>query len=382
MGFPSGGTRTEEAMVAAPGRIALAWRSATRAERARIAAMLAAIATVNALGWGIFALAVLPHHFRYDGLGVGVGVAVTAWTLGLRHAFDADHIAAIDNSTRKLMAGGGRPLGTGFFFALGHSSVVMLVGVGITIAAKAVYGAVVTPRSGFETAGGVAGTALSATFLWLIAALNLVVLAGIVRVFRDMRRGIYDEQELEARLLSRGLMYRFFGRMMGSIEHTWQLVFVGFVFGIGFDTATEVLLLAGTAAAVTQGLPWYAVLTLPLLFSGGLMLCDSVDGLFMNFAYGWAFARPVRKVYYNITITALSIGVAFLVGGIEFVGLLSSELHLHGWLGDYLANFNLNTAGYLVVGLFVLVWAIALSVWRFGRVEARWEAAAAGEDDV
>ncbi len=364
-------------MTGTAARIGSAWRSLTGAERARVGAMLLTIAAVNGLGWGIFALAILPHHFRYDGLGVGIGVAVTAWTLGLRHAFDADHIAAIDNTTRKLMADGGRPLGTGFFFALGHSSVIMVVGVGVTVAARAVFKAVVTPSSGFETAGGVAGTVLSATFLWMIAALNLAVLVGIVRVFRDMRRGVYDEQELEAQLLARGLMYRFFGRMMRSIEHTWQLFFVGFVFGIGFDTATEVLLLAGTAAAVTAGLPWYAVLTLPLLFSGGMMLCDSIDGLFMNFAYGWAFARPVRKVYYNITITALSIGVAFLVGGIEIVGLLSTELHLHGWLGDYMANFNLNTAGYLVVGLFVLVWAMALTIWRFGRVEARWEAAAA-----
>jgi nickel/cobalt transporter (NiCoT) family protein len=358
-------------------RVGLAWRSLTRPERTRVAGMLAVIVAINALGWGIFALAILPHHFRYDGLGVGIGVAVTAWTLGLRHAFDADHIAAIDNSTRKLMADGGRPLGSGFFFALGHSSVVMVVGVGITVAAKAVFKAVVTPHSSFESAGGVAGTALSAAFLWMIAALNLVVLIGIVRVFRDMRRGIYDEAELEAQLLARGFMYRFFGRMISALEHTWQLFFVGFVFGIGFDTATEVLLLAGTAAAVTEGLPWYAVLTLPLLFSGGMMLCDSVDGLFMNFAYGWAFARPVRKVYYNITITALSIGVAFLVGGVEIVGLLSTKLHLHGWLGDYMANFDLNTAGYMVVGLFIVVWVLALSIWRFGKVEARWTAAAA-----
>jgi high-affinity nickel-transport protein len=349
----------------------------TRAERTRVGAMLLTITVINGLGWGIFALAVLPHHFRYEGLGVGIGVAVTAWTLGLRHAFDADHIAAIDNATRKLLADGGRPLGSGFFFALGHSSVIMIVGIGITIAAKAVFNAVVTPHSGLQTAGGVAGTVLSASFLWMIAALNLVVLVGIVRVFRDMRRGIYDEEELEAQLLARGFMYRFFGRAMRSIEHTWQLFFFGFVFGLGFDTATEVLLLAGTAAAVTEGLPWYAVLTLPLLFSGGMMLCDSIDGLFMNFAYGWAFARPVRKVYYNITITALSIGVAFVVGGIEIVGLLATELHMHGWLVDYLANFNLNTAGYLVVGLFVLVWLVALSIWKFGRVEARWEAAAA-----
>jgi nickel/cobalt transporter (NiCoT) family protein len=357
-------------------RIAAAWRSLTGAERARMGGMIATIVAVNGFGWGMFVLEILPHHFRYGGLGIGIGVALTAWTLGLRHGFDADHIAAIDNSTRKLMADGKRPLGTGFFFAVGHSSVIMVVGVGITIAAKAVFKAVVTPSSGFETAGGVAGTAMSATFLWLIAALNLVVLAGIVRVFRDMRRGIYDEAQLEAQLQSRGLMYRFFGPMMRAIRHTWQMFFVGFVFGIGFDTATEVLLLAGTAAAASQGLPWYAVLTLPLLFSGGLMLCDSLDGFFMNFAYGWAFARPVRKVYYNITITALSVAVAFLIGGIEIIGLLSTELHLHGWFGDHMANFNINTAGIIVVGLFVSIWAIALSVWRFGKVEARWEAAA------
>ncbi len=353
-------------------RIGLAWRSFTRAERARVAAMLTVILGVNGVAWGIFALEVLPHHLRYRGLGVGLGVAVTAWTLGLRHAFDADHIAAIDNSTRKLMAEGGRPLGSGFFFALGHSSVVVVVGVGITVAARSVFTAVVRPSSGFATAGGVVGTALSGTFLLVIAALNLLVLVGIVRVFRDMRRGAYDEQQLEDQLQARGLMYRFFGRLIRSVDHTWQLFFVGFVFGIGFDTATEVLLLAGTAAAATAGLPWYAVLTLPLLFSGGLLLCDSADGLLMNAAYGWAFSRPVRKIYYNITITALSVAVAFLVGGIEIVGLLSSRLHLHGWLGDYMADFDLNRAGYLVVGLFLVVWTMALLVWRLGRFENRW----------
>ncbi|MEA2198760.1 MAG: nickel/cobalt transporter (NiCoT) family protein [Solirubrobacteraceae bacterium] len=353
------------------------WRSLTRAERRRVASMLSVIVAVNVLGWGTFVLEILPRHFQYNELGVGIGVAVTAWTLGLRHAFDADHIAAIDNATRKLMADGQRPLGSGFFFALGHASVVMVVGVGITVAAKAVFGAVVTPHSTVASAGGVAGTALSASFLWLIAGLNLVVLVGIARVFRDMRRGVYDEQELEAQLLSRGLMMRFFGRLMNAVTSTRQLFFVGFVFGIGFDTATEVLLLGGTAAAVVQGLPWFAVLTLPLLFAGGMMLCDSIDGLFMNFAYGWAFARPIRKVYYNLTITGLSVAVAFLVGGIEIVGLLSTELHVHGWFGDYLASFDLNTAGFVIVGLFVVVWTLALLIWRFARVEARWEAAAA-----
>ncbi len=358
------------------GRFLEGWRALGAAEKRRAGYILLTIAALNVAGWGIFAIAILPHHFRYSGLGIGIGVAFTAWTLGCRHAFDADHIAAIDNSTRKLMADGKRPLGTGFFFALGHSSVMLVVGTGITIAARSVFHAVVDPSSAFETAGGVAGTAMSATFLWLIAGLNLVVFAGIFGVFRGMRRGEYSEEELERQLESRGLMSRFFGNWMRSINHTWQMFFVGFVFGIGFDTATEVLLLAGTAAAATQGLPWYAVLTLPLLFAGGMTLFDSFDGFFMNTAYGWAFARPVRKVYYNLTITGLSVAVAFLVGGIEIIGLLSTELHLHGWFGDAMANFNLNTAGLLVVGLFITIWGVALAVWHFGNVEARWEMAA------
>jgi high-affinity nickel-transport protein len=339
--------------------------------------MLVAIVAMNLAGWGIFILAILPHHFRSAGLGVGLGAAFTAWSLGCRHAFDADHIAAIDNATRKLLADGKRPLGTGFFFALGHSSVVVVVGAGIAVAARSVVHIVVTPSSRFAAAGGVAGTAVSAAFLWLIAVLNLLVLLELGRVFRDMRRGIYSEHDLEARLQARGLMYRIFGRWLGSIAHARHMFFVGCAFGIGFDTATEVLLLAGTAAAATQGLPFYAVLALPLLFAGGLTMCDTLDGVFMNSAYGWAFARPVRRVYYNLMITGLSVAVAFLVGGVEIIGLLSSELHLHGWLGDATAQFDLNTAGFVIAGLFVAVWAAALAVWRWGQVEARWEAAAA-----
>jgi high-affinity nickel-transport protein len=365
-----------------PTRGRSAWRSLNRRERAGVGAMAMTILALNAAGWGTFVTAVLPEHFHYKGLGVGVGVALTAWTLGCRHAFDADHIAAIDNSTRKLIADGKRPLATGFVFALGHSSVVMLAGVGITIAAKAVLNTVVNPSSGIATVGGVAGTALSASFLWLIAALNLVVLAGIVRVFRNLRRGHYDEEELEAQLQARGLMNRVFGRWTRSITHTWQLFPVGCVFGIAFDTATEVLLLAGAAAAATEGLPWFAVLALPLLFAGGMTLLDTADGIFMNTAYSWAFAAPVRRVYYNLTITALSVAVAFLIGGIEIASLLATKLHLHGWLADAIANLDLNTVGYLVVGLFVLVWGVAVAIWRFAALEARWQPAVAGEGET
>ncbi len=359
-------------MAGTAARARAAFRSLTGAERARLAGMLTTIVALNVFGWGTFAVAIMPHHFHYRGLGIGIGVAITAWTLGARHAFDADHIAAIDNTTRKLMAEGKRPLGTGFCFALGHSSVVMVVGVGLTIAAKSVFHAVVTPDSTFSSTVGVLGTALSGTFLYLIAAMNAVVLIGIIKVFRKMRQGAYDEQALEAQMQARGFMWRFFAPMMRSINHTWQMFFVGFLFGIGFDTATEVLLLAGTAAAATQGLPWYAVLTLPLLFAGGVTLSDSLDGLFMNLAYGWAFAHPVRKVYYNIVITALSIAVAFVIATIEIVGLLSTELHLHGWFGDYMANFDINRAGFIVATLFIVIWVSALAVWRYGHIEARW----------
>jgi len=352
----------------------------TGREWGRLVLMFLFILAINVLGWGIYALCVMPHHIDYQGyggskgLGVGLGVAITAWFLGFRHAFDADHISCIDNTTRKLMADGKRPLGTGFFFSFGHSTIIVAVGVGITIAARAVFGAVVNPSSTYETAGGAAGTLVSAGFLYLIAVLNLIVLAGIFKVFRDMRRGAYSEDELEAQLQARGLMYRFFGRFMKSITHTWQLYFVGLIFGIGFDTATEVVLLAATAYAAIQGLPYYAVLALPLLFSGGMMLFDTLDGCFMNFAYGWAFARPVRKVYYNLVITALSIGAAFIIGTIEILGILTTEVHLHGAFWSLMADFNINVAGFCIAGLFVSVWAVALAYWRWGNVEARWSA--------
>src|SRR5579862_7800583 len=351
---------------------------ATPREWGRLAAMFGFILVVNAAGWAIFVLYVMPHHFDYKGeagspgLGVGIGVAITAWLLGFRHAFDADHISCIDNTTRKLMADGKRPLGSGFFFSFGHSTVIVAVGAGITIAARAVFGAVVDPSSAYETAGGAIGTLVSAGFLYLIALLNLIVLAGIFKVFRDMRRGVYDEAELEAQLQARGLMYRFFGRFMKSIKHPWQLYFVGLVFGIGFDTTTEVVLLAATAYAAIQGLPYYAVLALPFLFAGGLMLFDTLDGLFMNFAYGWAFARPVRKVYYNLVITGLSIGAAFIIGTIEVLGLLGSELHLRGSFWSTVGTFNTNLAGFCIAALFVVVWVAALAYWRLARIEDNW----------
>jgi nickel/cobalt transporter (NiCoT) family protein len=364
------------------GRLCAVRDALTPAEWRRCGAMALVIAALNVLGWGIFGVAVEPHHFRYQGLGLGLGVAFTAWTLGARHAFDADHISAIDNTTRKLMSDGKRPLGTGFFFALGHSTLIVVVGVGLGVAAKAVFGAVVRPSSGYEIIGGVAGTSMAAGFLYLIAGLNVVVLAGILKVFRGLRAGLFDEAELERQLQARGMMWRFFGRFMRSITKTRHMYVVGLVFGLGFDTATEVLLLAATAAAASQGLPWYAVLALPLLFSGGMTLFDTLDGCFMNFAYGWAFARPVRKVYYNIIITGLSVAVAFLIGTIEITGLLSTELRIRGRFWDFMASFDINKAGFAIAALFVVVWVVAIVVWKLGNVDRRWLPATAPSQDL
>ena len=357
--------------------IAARWTTVRGALTARewrhVGGMASTILVLHVFGWGIFIVAILPQHYKL----LGLGVAVTAYTLGMRHAFDADHISAIDNTTRKLMAEGKRPLSVGFFFSLGHSTIVFGLGVGMTIAAKAIIGQVSNTSSVLQSFGGLFGTLVSGFFLYMIAILNLVILIGIVKVFLEMRRGRYSDHELEHQLNQRGLMFRFFGGLMKSIHSPWQMYPVGVLFGLGFDTATEVALLAATAGAATVGLPWYAILSLPILFASGMTIFDTLDGSFMNFAYGWAFSKPVRKVYYNITITGLSVAVALLIGSIELFGLLATELKLSGPFWHYVSGFDINQAGFIIVGLFVVTWAVALSVWRFGRIEHRWEEAAA-----
>jgi nickel/cobalt transporter (NiCoT) family protein len=352
--------------------------SMTRQERARVMAMYGAIAGLHALGFFIFFVFVLPSHYK----GLGIGVSILAYTLGLRHAFDADHISAIDNSTRKVLGerqgtGRPRPFGFGFFFSLGHSTIVVAIGVAIIVAEKTVFSAVSHSGSGLEQFGGLFGTVVSASFLFLIGLLNLVILAGIVRVFASMHRGAYDEAELERQLENRGFFYRFFGRWMKSINKEWQLYPVGVVFGMGFDTATEVALLATTALLASAHIPWYAILCLPILFTAGMTVMDTTDGLFMNLAYGWAFFNPVRKVYYNLAITGLSVAICFFVGGIEVLSLLPQEIgglsQTTGFWG-FVYNFNINTAGFIIVGMFILTWLAALLIWRFGRIEERWTA--------
>jgi high-affinity nickel-transport protein len=337
--------------------------------------MVAVVVGLHVVGFFILIALVVPHHYALGTSGAfTVGIGVTAYTLGLRHAFDADHISAIDNTTRKLMADGKRPLSVGLFFSLGHSTIVFLLAAVFAFGFRALNGPIRHHGSAFHSATNLIGTGVSGAFLFIIGALNVVILLGIVRVFRDMRRGSYDEAELERKLNSRGLMNRFFGRFTGTVRAPWQMYPVGVLFGLGFDTATEVALLFLAAGAAGAGLPFYAILCLPILFAAGMSLLDTIDGSFMNFAYGWAFSRPVRKIYYNITITALSVAVAFVIGTVELLGLAANELPLHGRFWDWLSRIDVNALGYIIVGLFGLTWVLALAIWRLGRIEERWAA--------
>ncbi|MGA9114775.1 MAG: HoxN/HupN/NixA family nickel/cobalt transporter [Candidatus Dormiibacterota bacterium] len=352
------------------GRLQRIRRSLSPREWRRAQMMFGSILLLHVVGFGVFILFVVPGNYK----GLGIGVAVLAYTLGLRHAFDADHISAIDNTTRKLMNEGKRPLSVGYFFSLGHSTIVIAIGAGIVVAEKAVYSAVSHNSSGLEQFGGVFGTVVSASFLYLIASLNIVILVGILGVFFKMRRGEFNEAQLEQQLNNRGLMFRFFGKWMKAITQPWQMYPVGVVFGMGFDTATEVALLATTALLASQALPWYSIMCLPILFTAGMCLMDTFDGCFMNIAYGWAFFNPVRKVFYNLAITGLSVAICFLIGTIEVLGLLPVELHWNGPFWNYMASFDINTAGFIIVGMFIVTWVGALLIWRFGHIEARWDA--------
>ena len=364
-----------------PPRIRLLRQSLSRSEWYRLGGFAAIVLGLHVLGFGVLFLIVAP---RYSSV-LGIGVGLTAWGFGLRHAFDADHIAAIDNTTRKLMADGKRPMGVGFFFSLGHSTIVFALSLVLAFFARAVSGAINDPSSQLHNTGGYIGTGISAFFLYLIAAINLVILVGIVVIFRDMRRGRCDEESLEQRLNERGLINRILGPLARSIKHSWQMYPIGVLFGLGFDTATEVGLLALAASAGGAQLPWYAILCLPVIFAAGMSMMDTADGAFMSVAYGWAFSNPVRKVFYNLAITGLSVAVALLVGSIELFSILGSytghSADTSGFWG-FLNSINLNSVGFLIVGMFVVTWVLAVSLWFFGGIEERWALAASRGTDV
>ena len=347
----------------------------SRREWRSIVGMAGLILGLHVIGWGVLITIVAPAQYQIAaGQALGIGLGVTAYTLGMRHAFDADHIAAIDNTTRKLMAEGERPVSVGFWFSLGHSSIVFgLVGL-LAFGVRALAGQVEDSASLLQRITGVVGTVVSGAFLYLIGIINLVILIGILKVFRKMRQGEYDEESLEDQLNNRGFMNRILSGATKTVSKPWQMYPVGGLFGFGFDTATEVglLVLAGGAAAFA--LPWYAIMTLPILFAAGMSLLDTIDGCFMNFAYGWAFSKPVRKVYYNITITGLSVAVALIIGTIELASILTEKAGISTGPLAVIAHLSLDHVGYAIVLLFVLAWVIALSIWKYGRIEEKWSA--------
>ncbi len=349
------------------------WASLDARARRTVFMMIAVVGGLHVLGFLTLIALVAPNRYSLGASGTfTIGIGVTAYTLGLRHAFDADHISAIDNTTRKLMQEEKRPLSVGFWFSLGHSTIVFVLAFLISLGVRSLDGPVKNDNSQLHNVTGWIGPTVSGTFLYVIAALNVVILLGIIRIFREMRSGKYDEATLELHLDRRGFMNRFLGRLTKTVTKPRQMYPIGVLFGLGFDTATEVALLVIAGSAGAAGLPWYAVLCLPILFAAGMSLMDSIDGSFMNFAYGWAFSRPVRKVFYNITITGLSVAVALLIGTIELGSLIAEHLNLPGSFWRWLEGIDINVLGYIIVGMFVATWAIALSIWHFGHIEERW----------
>ena len=363
-------------------------RSLTGRDRASLGGMLGTIVLLHVVGFALLFGLVVPHHYQLGNSGLfGASVGLLAYTFGLRHAFDADHIAAVDNTTRKLLTDNAmketagippsrirRPLSVGFWFSLGHSTIVFGLAVLLSLGVKALAAPVENDRSALHSVTGVIGASVSGVFLWVLGIVNLAVLLGIVKVFREMRTGRFNEQQLEEQLNRRGLMNRLLNGLTKSVRKPWQIYPIGLLFGLGFDTATEVglLVLAGGAAAFN--LPFYAVLVLPILFAAGMCLADTVDGVFMNAAYSWAFAKPVRKVFYNITITAISVAVALIIGSIELLGVLADQAKINSGPIAAIAGINLDYAGYGIVALFLASWLAALLVWRLGRIEENWSA--------
>jgi len=297
-----------------------------------------------------------------------LGTALLAYSFGLRHAVDADHIAAIDNVTRKLMQEGKRPVGIGFMFSLGHSTVVVLGSAAIAATALALQ----HRMDGARVVGGVIGTLVSALFLFGIAAVNIVVLSSIYRAFVRVRNGArYVDEDFDMLLASRGFLSRLFRPMFAMIRRSWHMYPLGVLFGLGFDTATEIGLLGISAAEASKGLPLWSIMAFPALFAAGMSLIDTTDNILMLGAYGWAFIKPVRKLYYNMTITFVSVVVALVVGGIEALGLLAGQFHWNGmfWGMVLKLNGNFGALGYFIIGVFALSWVLSIAIYKWRRFD-------------
>jgi high-affinity nickel-transport protein len=341
--------------------IARSQRSFSRAEWARLGGLYGFVALLHGLGWGLY----LHFSAHYPAL---VGLGFVAYMFGLRHAFDADHIAAVDDTVRYLLQKGKQPLGVGFYFSLGHSTIVMALGLVVAFAATAVK----RELPALQNVGGIVGASVSGVFLWIIGVLNLLVLLDILKVWKQAKGGTHSHAHLEELLLKRGLLNRLFGgRLRTLMNHSWQMYPLGLLFGLGFDTASEVGLLAMTAGASAGNLPVAAVLSLPILFAAGMSLMDTTDGVLMSKAYNWAFLNPLRKIFYNITTTGLSVAVALLIGSIELLQVFGNVLGLRGDFYDFVARLDFGILGYAIVGLFLLAWGSSVTLWKFGRIEER-----------
>ncbi|TDW29850.1 high-affinity nickel-transport protein [Cryobacterium psychrophilum] len=334
------------------------------AEKRSLLGMGAAVVALHLIGWGTLFLLVLPNLARSGGnTAVLLGLAVSAYLLGVRHAFDADHIVAIDNTTRRLVAGGRRPVSVGFWFALGHSTVVLISVVLLIVGINAFAGSLADEGSALRQITGVWGAAISGAFLILMGALNLSSLKGLRQVLRDVRSGRFVQSELDGHLDNRGLINKILRPMSRLVDTPWKMFPIGVLFGLGLDTAVSVSLFV-FAGVLTPGLPWYAAMVLPVVFMAGMTLFDSADGILMNHVYRWASADPLRKVYYNLIVTGVSVFVAFLVGGMGLMSMLT-DLGIGGRTLDVFAAVDLNFLGVFLIGVFAMIWLSAVLWWRF-----------------
>ncbi len=333
----------------------------SKKDKIKVAAMLGGIAVTTILAFA--ASAIIGRYYL-----VLAGLGVLAYVLGLRHAVDADHIAAIDNTTRKLIQGGQKPLTVGTWFSLGHSTVVVLLIVALVFATRAVAGGI----PALQSIGDIVGTTISGAFLWIIGIINVIIVIDIYSIFKKMRTERLDEKKLNKMLSKRGFMNRYFGHLLKLIKEPWQIYPVGVLFGLGFDTASEVALIAiSVGVGASSAIPLPIILVLPLLFTCGMVLIDTMDGVAMNLAYGWAFLKPIRKIYYNLTVTIISISVAFFIGTVELLQVLSTEMHLTSGAWGWLASLNFEVLGYGIITLFIGSWAIAIAIYRYKNFESR-----------
>lgn len=342
-----------------------------RSYRAQLVRAFLPVVFLHLVGFGVFFVLVAPQHLQLGSAVYGVGVAITAYVLGVKHAFDADHIAAIDNTTRKLVDLKRSAAAVGLYFSLGHSTVVFLMAALLAFGVSWAVG-LTDDGNGVRNALGLFGTMVSGVFLIIIGIINAIAFIGIWRVWRASRDGELNDSAFEKHLEGRGFLNRILGPMLRTIDRPGKMYAVGFLFGLGFDTASEIalLVLAGTGAAT--GLPWYAVLCLPVIFAAGMSLFDTLDSSVMVRAYSWASINPIRKVYYSLTVTGISVMVAVIIGGIELVGLLNEKLGLQDPLTGWVAGIELENIGYIIVGSLVLAWLVSTAYWKLGRVEERW----------